>query len=362
MEENKKKAQPLFIKILGWLISLSAFAIGFYHTHLGLKSLALLHSSIGSYIMSGLILMLLVISYYSFVNGNKKGLYIYIFCATFYFVFNLTSFYPTYAGRTLVKEEAIALNKTLQRNANAINLPKQALVQSKVADLLSLKTRIIQQIKGFSNGGFGPQTKRYIQDFNRITNSDIATNAKLGSNSYEREQIADEYRILLDKAIETYFFKNTTSGDKTAISLYEAKFNIDTLKQKYTPILKEIIADDSDFIYEINKKSDILQLPKCNEQAKNMQNLATALDNETAKVNQAKGKVVIKSIGTIKATKIGTFEHALSFVKERFWKIDTLMMVALCLLIDFVVPLAIYFLIRKNDDEEEIKKPISGKF
>ena len=51
--------QPKFIRIAGWLITLFAFAIGFWHTHLGLRSFEILSSSNGSLIASALILLVL---------------------------------------------------------------------------------------------------------------------------------------------------------------------------------------------------------------------------------------------------------------------------------------------------------------
>ena len=39
MDNEKIIKVPGYIKILAWLISLSAFSIGFWHTHLGLKDM-----------------------------------------------------------------------------------------------------------------------------------------------------------------------------------------------------------------------------------------------------------------------------------------------------------------------------------
>ena len=46
------------------------------------------------------------------------ALVFYIICGLFFFVFNLNYFYPAYMARQLVKEEAIAMNDTLQKFTN----------------------------------------------------------------------------------------------------------------------------------------------------------------------------------------------------------------------------------------------------
>ena len=372
-----KKPQPQFIKILGWLISLFAFAIGFYHTHLAIREFKIMHENYGSYILAGLILLLLIITYYSAVNGKKIAFWFYLICATFYFIFNLTSFYPTYLARTLVTEEATSINKKLQMISNSIELPNLPAVTSKVADLNALKGKIIQQIVG--QNGFGPETKRYLQNFNQITGGDLRPNIIVGKSQFDREKIASDYNNLLNTEIQAFAYKKITGSDKSATLMFEAKSSIDSLQQKYTPILKKIIEDDSKFILEVQKKSDRIGFAKAKEQTQIMQSVATALDNETAKLNQAKTIIltkkkpniskkervaagIIPTIGTIKSKNIGTFEHTIASVKERFWKIDTLMIIALCMLIDYLVPLVIYFLIKKNDDEEVERKPITGKF
>ena len=52
---------PVWIQILGWLISLSAFAVGFWHAHLGLRQFQFLSSEYGSFVIAGLILMVLIV-------------------------------------------------------------------------------------------------------------------------------------------------------------------------------------------------------------------------------------------------------------------------------------------------------------
>ena len=113
---TQKTTVPFHIQILGWLCSLSAFALGFWHTHHGLKAMKPLGSEYGSYIVAGLISMVLIIAYSRAVSGVgvKKALFFYLICAMLNFTFNTNSFYPTLLGRKLLKEETTALNDKLQ--------------------------------------------------------------------------------------------------------------------------------------------------------------------------------------------------------------------------------------------------------
>jgi hypothetical protein len=94
-----KKISPI-IRIGSWLITFICFGIGFWHTHLGLKEFKVLSSSYGSLLFSAIILLAMLIAYSYAISGKKSMLIIYFIGATFFFVFNLTSFYPTYLGRT----------------------------------------------------------------------------------------------------------------------------------------------------------------------------------------------------------------------------------------------------------------------
>ena len=73
MEKEKVAPMPGYIKILAWLISLSAFAIGFWHTHLGLKEFKPLSWEYGSLVVSGLVLMVLIPLIYDCVQITVYG-------------------------------------------------------------------------------------------------------------------------------------------------------------------------------------------------------------------------------------------------------------------------------------------------
>lgn len=58
---------------------------------------------------------------------------------------------------------------------------------------------------------------------------------------------------------------------------------------------------------------------------------------------------------------LGRFAHTISSVKQRINKIDTWGIIILCLFIDLIVPLAIYFMIRGNTGNEDLTSVFKGR-
>ena len=90
---STKKIPPI-VQLGSWLLSLIVFAVGFWHTHLGLKQMNVFGSEYGSIAIAAIVLILILITYWFAVNGRKAALIFYIICGLFFFVFNLNYFYP----------------------------------------------------------------------------------------------------------------------------------------------------------------------------------------------------------------------------------------------------------------------------
>ena len=342
--ETKKTKIPSEIRIAGLLLSLIAFAVGFWHTHLGLKEMRPFESDYGSIIIATIILLLLLISYFFAVSGKKVALVFYLICAAFFIVFNLNYFYPSYLGRQLVKEEAIELNMTLQSFSNKLNLIDKSNI-AKVSELHSLQEKIYDEIKRQS--GFGPRATDYLRQFNDITKGSLKANIRIGQTQEEREEIALAYNKLLEKEIENYVIKQMADGNaENANKLYQGIIALDTLNKYYSPLLKEIIADDSRVPFESLKTHPQITI---------LQNMVTDLDDATIKINEASNQQIFPKLNEAKTRNLGRIAHTLSSIKERINHIDTWAMILLCLFIDLIVPLAIYILIRQKEGETIFK-------
>lgn len=339
------KKNPPIINLAGWLISLFSFAIGFWHTHLGLRQFEVLSSNYGSLVFSAIILLVLLVSYYRAVNGIKSGFVFYIICALFFFTFNMNSFYPTYLGRKLLQEETIKINDALQTFASRINreFGKEEVIK-KYNSVNDLRDLLEQEIS--KQSGFGERSKDYLRQINEILGEPhIKPNIRVGSTAEEWNTIAKEYSILVNKRLQSFVVENVGVGKVDIIS------RINELNSIYVPELANIIED--------NSKIDVDSI-RSNTQIKTLQQLVTKMDNVcidankiASQINNDRPKDVCNTYGEVESQNLGTFAHTIRSVKERIYRIDTWGIIILCLFIDLIVPLAIFFLIRKDTDDEK---------
>jgi len=342
MKQSKNTLNPI-VKLMAALLCTLVFIVGFWHTHLGLKEMKPFNSEYGSIIIASIILLLLLISYIIAIEGRKIALVFYFICGLFFFTFNLNYFYPAYVGRQLVKEEAIALNDTLQSYSNRIDLIDNSGTISSVSKLYKLKKQILDEISG--QAGFGPRATDYLNQFNLITNGNLKPNRVVGHTDEERLIIANRYSELLNEEIKSYVITQITTGKaNNADKLYTGIQELDSTNILYSPKLKIIIADNSKIELDSVKTHPQIIL---------MQSLITSLDNATIKINEASRKNIFPKLEETKTRNLGRFAHTFFSVRERIDKLDTWGIILVCLFIDFLVPLAVYLLIRKKDEEQE---------
>ena len=342
---DSKNKLPAFIRILGWFISLFAFSLGFWHTHLGLREFQALSSTNGSIIISAIILLLLIVAYYRAINGMKSALIFYALCAFFFFIFNINSFYPTYLGRKLIKEEAIVINDSLQNFTSRINrdFGKEE-INKKYNSICDLRDLLKQEIS--KQSGFGDRSKDYLNQINAIMGEPyIKPNIRVGQTAEDWNFIANEYTDLINKRLKSFVAENLGVGKVDIID------RINEVDTTFSPELERIIED--------NSKVNIDSI-RNNPQIRTLQQVVTKMDNICSDANKiaeqnenGKKAAVCSKYGEVKTQNLGTFAHTISSVKERINKIDTWGIIILCLFIDFIVPFAIYFLIRRNEDVED---------
>jgi len=347
MSPQKQKIPPI-VKLLAALVSLIAFAVGFWHAHLGLKEMRPFESDYGSLFIAAIILLVLLISYFFAVTGRKIALLFYLVCAMFFIVFNLNFFYPSYLGRQLVKEEATAVNDTLQHFANKYIAGLKTNEFNDYQNLENLQKQLIAEIS--LQIGFGPKARNLLEQFNTILGKYHV--AKINEPSFAGirtpQQQADIMNPLLEKAIENFLKSNINVKDVD--EFLAGKDSLKQLQSQYTPILKEIIADDSRVS---------LESVKTHPQINAMQKLLTSLYAATNKINEAT-KIKIfpepneqNKLNEAKTRNLGRIAHTLSSIWERKNHIDTWAMILLVLFIDLFVPLVVYILIREKDGEKK---------
>jgi len=363
--EKQKKIPPV-VKIGSWVLCLIVFAVGFWHTHLGLKEMRPFGTEFGSIAIAAIVLLLLLITYYFAVSGNKTALIFYIFCGLFFFTFNMNYFYPSYLARKLVREDASTLNDTLQSYSNK---SKRLLTTIGFSDndnslrdyntLELLKNSVVDEVRGL--GGVGERTKGYLKKFNEIiTNHNIPTVTLMGNASTKASDLANYYEGMMSGRMRTLLENSTSEGSDIgdAKNFIFGVAILDSLQRKYTPILKDSIIPDNSQI-ELEKIKD-------NTQIITLQKLATGIDEACFKINEASKKRSNSKkndfalVGEIKSQNLGRIAHTVSSVKERINKIDTWAIIFICLFIDLLVPLAIYLLLERKDVKDDETTKILG--
>jgi hypothetical protein len=347
---EKKIKTPPIIQIGAWLLSLIVFAVGFWHTHLGMKEMRPFGSENGSIAIAGIVLLLLLITYWYAINGKKLALIFYVICGLFFFVFNLNYFYPAYMARELVKEEAIAMNDTLQKYTNKSQGYIKPETIKELNELTTLKKQIVDEVK--FQTGWGARASDYLDNFNRIIKGNQKPNLVLGRTQEEREVIADRYEKLLDEQIQAYTTNNLTVGNSLVIA--KGIDELKSIQQKYTEPVKKIIEDDKEIPLEALIK--LRQKGSNHPQILTLSNLRTDIDNATKKINEGSRKNIYPVLGEAETRNLGRIKHTLYSVRKRISETDTLGIIFICLFIDLLVPLAIYMLLKKDENHEEITK------
>lgn len=361
MTTNKKI--PPIVQIGAWLLSLIVFVVGFWHTHLGLKEMKPFGSEWGGLAIAGIVLLLILITYWFAVNGNKIALFFYIFCGFIFFVCNLNYFYPSYMARTLIQNEASALNDTLQKYTNGTSALQGVESDAAVSDYLQLTNIKDQIVTEINNQGYGPNARKLTDDFNTLSkkysSAPISISSAVGSvtsNAEDAIRQKDQIEPLFDGVLGSLMLKGIL---KVAVPdlFKQGTTELSLLNKEYTKKLQRV-SSDNDTEYKLDS---IKQYQNVNDIVDFVGKLNTAID----KVNKGnnKDKPILKRLDEDihpRADKLGRIKYTLLSIKERINEIDTWAIIILCLFIDLIVPLAIYILLRRKEDEED-DKSLKGK-
>jgi hypothetical protein len=352
-----KKIPPI-VQIGAWVLTLFVFAVGFWHTHLGLKEMKPFGSEWGGLVIASIVLLLLLITYWFAVNGRKMALVFYILCGFVFFICNLNYFYPAYLSRQLVKEEATLLNDTLQNYSNkAQALQKTSGFKGgKQFDnyqrLNTLKDQIVTEVRDL--GGFYQNSQQKLDEFNKILKEYGNNGVHLTNDNSDKAALARFYEGHLNAEIQALLASLVNKGGDLAdaVNFVTGIKELDSLQIKYTTILKDSIIPDNSTILLENVASD--------KQIDILQKLVTGLNGAISKINNSSGKVLFHELEEAQTRNLGKIAHTLKSIKNRSDKTDTWAIIILCLFVDLIVPLAIYLLLRKKGDEPE-DKLLQGK-
>lgn len=349
---NSKKQIPPIVKFGAWLLSFVAFIVGFWHSHLGLIEMRPFDSEYGSLLIAGIVLLLILISYNIAVNGRKIALAFYVIGGFVFFVFNLNYFYPSYLGRKLINEETDQIKETLtvQKNKlNSISQVKQSEYVNVLNNLIEIKDNILTEIA--HRGGFGTYANQELGKFKKLTGSELTGERQIVRDADAQEKLYAEWEKKLEDAILNYVATTISGDDKNKLEIVYANQDLDKFYERYKPILDSIANDDKRIILDSLKYDNYIP----SKQIKTLKVVVDKINQTDVRVNTALNttKVAPFSKEYPKSKHLGKFEHTLTSVKDRINKVDTWGIIFLCLFIDLLVPLFIYVMIRRKDDDED---------
>ena len=340
---------PVWIKVLGWLISLSAFTVGFWHAHLGLRQFQFLSSEYGSFVIAGLILMVLIVAYNRLMIGHKTAIYFYIVCALFMFIFNMNSFYPTYLGEKLIKEDASAMKDTLIKysaNLKKIADKEDGTTLKTIGELRNIKESLLNEIQGTGVNRFGRKAIGFLNAFNTLANTNLTPGSDVNGSIQNLTAMKNRWRGKLEAAIRNWYI-DSNPDLKNGAEIITANILLDSIGLVYVPLLEEIMIDTADV--DLANPSKLKQVVTMGQAASQFDLIGKSVNQFLSKRDHLpRLNDEINQVAFPPTKELGRFAHTISSVKKRINKIDTWGIIILCLFIDFVVPLAIFFLIKGN--------------
>jgi len=344
---DKNKSIPPIIQIGAWFLALFVFAVGFWHTHLGLKEMKPFGSEWGGIVIAGIVLLLLLITYWFAVNGNKIALYFYLLCGFVFFVCNLNYFYPSYMARTIVKEEADTLIRIIDDYSSSTIFKND--FYTKVSGLELNRDDYVKQVR--DNHGEGIKAKAALRSFNDvlITSGLPSVSEMRGGLLSENEIIAQEKA--LNSSIEAFGKNNIVDGIVALGNVLAGYNKLNKLKNDVVPKLREVVSDDSSL------KLDSI---KFHPQVILIKNTVSDINSAVTPFNKGSGNESLKILDKEKfprSDKLGEIQNTFITIKERLNQVSTWAIIFLCLFIDFVVPLAIYILLRNRNADSVVFWP-----
>ncbi|MCL1938772.1 MAG: tetraspanin family protein [Candidatus Azobacteroides sp.] len=352
---TKSTKTPNFIKFLYLAISIICFGFGTLHTYLGFRVLNIGGSVYGSIFLAVLILMALITCYYYAIKGKKLALVFYLVFAMAFFISNLNYFYPQYSKNSLIKEEAGEVKNILNNYKEKIDKevnPTQSDYLRKLQELNDHKTSLIREIR--DRGGFGIYATKELEQFNKLAGSSISPDRDLGKTDAEREEKALHFEKELNNAIKTFEKNTLKEQDQAAIALFEAKDEMNEKYMYYSDTLLHIVKDKINI--NLNDIDSVPYIPEI----KVITEIVDFLDAISVKVNTAKDMQLLTPFEKDKkgallmptVKNLGRAEHTINSIIKRRDKGDTWVSIILCFFIDIIIPLFMYFVIRKNSGEE----------
>jgi hypothetical protein len=339
MEQSSNGKQPSTTTfLLGWILSFIIFVFGFYHTGKGLAEFNAFGGGYGGFIFALAILIAITLCFKSAIKGSIAALIFYLLFALCNSTANYNYFYPHYMGSKLVKAELVEKEKALNSLKEKITIAfsdkaTEGLKNDVLSKLGELKAQIIDK-------GFFIKSQDKLKEIETLLGSQITKLSK-GNGQNDWNTLANRYDTLVRSALAAKISHTNYNENESLIQ--EAEKAVET----FAPKLKVGIDNPE----PVNERIKLL-----NDIAKSYNMLC----DKASQLAINKSKFSCSSQMQVENEELGRFSHTFSSTKKHIGEANTIIIIIICLLIDFLIPLALYKLlystIKKTEDFDPLKR------
>lgn len=323
------------------------FLIGWFHTGQGLSNYRVLGTEYGGFILATGVLFIMVLAYNKAIKGSPVGLSFYLLCALITFVCNLNSFYPNYRANSLIREELRQHRTNLGDLRESIKAQFQDVQLNALAESIRSKSKQLQaQCK---QRGFGPLTEQALKDIEAELGRTI-TRLRQGSTQADWDRCAEQYAIIIEDELKAKLKENRYLDKLEDIRHAEEYYLLFSRKIDETLADKSEIKQVPDYVEDLIKgyrdsckKATVL--------------LADERKGQAAQAERSKPQFSCDPNYSSPNVELGTFSHTFKSVWSTRGDGGTWAVTIISLFIDFLVPLALYLLVRT-----ESNGPKNGEF
>lgn len=344
-QEHQPPKHIAWEKIVALLASFICFAIGGWHTAKGLEHYDFFSSKYGSYLIAGMIIALLSTFYASAVKGSFSSLLIYIVFASVTFICNVNWFYPHEQGDALIRQELRG------HDAAFIALKEAVAKQVQKEDIDPFKKKIEGMISELQaqvrDHGCGPLAEEKLVAIEKTLDIPQITRLKNAKGRDEWNKAADEYGEILNKALSAALSEKAAQDNalnkNTLIEMVKTKQENFSKRIKDTLTSPDRLHVPPPYVEEI-----VMAHHEICQQAEALagkETMSTVCDANYSSANKD----------------IGRFSHTFASVSENFANGGTKMILFFVFLIDYFIPLSLYFLTRPKKDLPRSGWKVGGK-
>lgn len=261
-------------------------------------------------------------------------------CAFVTFICNLNSFYPNYRANSLIREELRVHRTNLGDLRETIKSRFQDVQLNKLAESVRSKSKQLQA--QCRQRGFGPLTEQALKDIEAELGRSI-TRLRQGNTQADWDRCAEQYERIIEDELKVKLKENRYLDKLEDIRHAEDYYTLFSKK------IDETLADRSELKQVPDYVEDLIKgyRDSCKK--------ATVLALEDRKVaagtpdNKKPEPFRCDESYSSPNVELGSFSHTFKSVWATKSDGGTLTVILICLVIDFLFPIALYLLVRSDE-------------